>query len=318
MISEVAMIVSTVDLKEEYLNLIKNSTGEDVTVCARPGEQAGKLAEAEIIISFGDFNAEDLELCKNLKWLFVTSAGVEKLPFEKLAEKSVCVTNASGIHTTQMAEQIFGMMIAFSRRLADYLRYQQRGIWHPMLPFGELKDKTLCIVGAGSIARETARKAKAFDMKVIGLKRHASPLPDFDSVWDMSRFHEALGLSDYVVVLTPLTDETFYLFGAEEFSLMRTNAVIINMSRGDTIDEKALIEALRSGKIAGAGLDVFHNEPLEPESPLWGMENVIITPHTAGGTPDYIDRALDLFLKSYKCLRSGGQLPNIVDLKLKY
>lgn len=312
------MIVSLIPIEREYCDTIEKQTGERVLSYRNAGEALEVLPEAEIILSWGELGEDIVKACKKLKWLFVMSAGVEKLAFDELARKGVIVTNVSGIHGPQMAEHAFGLMILFSRQLNRSIRNQLQKKWERIKPMGELTEKTLCIIGSGSIGKEIARKAKAFDMRVIGLKKHAEALGNFDTVWGMEKLHDALGQADYTVLLTPLTDETYHLLGRDEFLAMKPTSVFINLSRGDTVDETALIEALQNGTIAGAGLDVFHQEPLPENSPLWEMENVVITPHNAGQSPHYIPRAIELFLSSFDCYRQGKPMPNQIDLKMKY
>ena len=310
------MIVSLA-LLEEYYESIKEQTGEVVQSYKNFQEAKSILPEAEIVISWGNFSGDMLKECKKLKWLFILNAGLEKLPFIELEEKGVLV-NAGRVHGTQMAEHGFGIMIAFNRQLHQYIRNQQQKSWKHYKPMTQLAGKTLCIIGAGSIGREFANKAKAFDMKVIGLKKHKEALEHFDEVWEMDQLYKALGLADYIVLLTPLTEETYHLIGQKEFSAMKPECIFINMSRGDTVDEAALIDTLGKGYIAGAGLDVFHQEPLPETSPLWEMENVILTPHSSALVPDMMDSLVAVFIKSLICYRQGKPLPNRIDLKNKY
>lgn len=312
------MILLTQPIPQMFIGEISEKTGEEVIACSDMTQAAPYLPEAEIIVGINGLNGEVLKSCSNLKWIYSLSAGVEKLPFQELSERDILVSNAGGIHGTQIAEQTIGMMILFSRKMIKALKYQQQKIWSRDLPVDELFGRNLCIVGAGKIGIELARKAKAFDMTVTGIKRTPSPLEYFDEVFGNDLLHQALGKADYVVLLTPLTKETLHFFGKEEFAVMKRTSVFINMSRGDTVDEGALIEVLKSGRIGGAGLDVFHNEPLEVSSPLWRMDNVVITPHNAGNTPHYLKRALDLFFKSYECYRSGKPLPTAVDVTRQY
>lgn len=310
------MIASLVEIGERNRGRISAETGQEVVVGHDLPDSV--LGAAEIVMAFGDFDRELLSRCKALRWLFVMSAGVDGLPFDELARRKILISNVSGLHARHMAEQALGMMICFSRGLHASFFNQLHKKWERNIPLGALYGKTLCIVGAGHIGRETARKAKAFDMRVIGLKRTAAPLADFDEVWDMSRFHEALSQSDYVLLLTPLTDQTSGLMGKAEFAAMKKTAVFLNFSRGGTVDEDALIGALRGKVIAGAGLDVFRNEPLQKESPLWEMENVIVTPHDAGLMPGIFDGAVDMFLSAHGAYRAGGRLPNLVDPRRHY
>ncbi len=312
------MIISLVELGKENIDFVKQKTGEDILVFKSPKEAEGLLPRAEILISWGGFDSGLLKYCGSLKWLFITSAGVEKLPFSQLSERGVMVTNVSGIHGTQIAEHVLGMMLAFSRGLHLSLRGQLQRKWRSYGSLSELAGKNLCIVGAGRIGREVARKAKAFDLSVTGIKKHAEPLDYFDEVLGMDRLHEALEQADYTLLLTPLTSETFHLIGSKEFDAMKPDSIFINMSRGDTVDEEAMIMALKQGRIAGAGLDVFHKEPLPESSPLWDMENVIITPHNAGVSPYYTERAMELFAQSLVLYRRGEPMPNRIDFERQY
>lgn len=307
------MIVSLVDMSRELRDRIARETGETVAVC-RSGEEERVLPQAEIMIGHMNPGQRRLELARRLRWYFCISAGVEKLPFAYLREHGITVTNSSGMHGPQMSEHALGMMIAFSRGLLRSVHNQRRHVWERDMMLGQLAGSTLCVVGAGSIGQATARRARAFDMKVIGLRRHPGPVEFFDEIGGMDRLHEALGLADYVLLLTPLTRETRGLMGAAEFAAMKKSAVFLNLSRGGTVDEEALTAALRDGVIAGAGLDVFGQEPLDPASPLWNMENVLITPHVAGILPHYVELAADVFIRSYDSYRRGEPLPNRVDL----
>jgi phosphoglycerate dehydrogenase-like enzyme len=302
---------------KDDLEIMAKQTGETIHAFNRPDEAGEILPGADIVITMGRLNKDTLQTCRSLKWLFSLSAGVDMLPLAELAARGVIVTNTRGVHGPQIAEQTMGMVIAFSRCLSLCYRNQLDRKWE-RLPLSELTGKTLCIIGAGSIGREIARKAKAFDMRVIGLKRREELLEHFDEVWSIGKLPEALQQADYTVLITPLTEDTYHLIGPAEFRAMKRSSIFINVSRGDTVDETALIEALQNGSIAGAGLDVFHREPLPPDNPLWAMENVIITPHDAGLSPNFITRVIDLFVVSLSCYRQGKPLPNQVDLNRRY
>jgi D-2-hydroxyacid dehydrogenase (NADP+) len=314
------MILILRKLGDKHIQRIEEATGERVVVRNKPAEAtAEELAQADIIAAFPDlFAAGVLEQCKNLRWLHSFSAGVETAPFDWLKARGVVFTNASGIHGLQMAEQILGMMIMFSRGLHVSLRNQLRARWSAEHRVDELYGKTLLIVGAGHIGQETARKAKAFDMRVIGIKRQPAPLPHFDEVRGPGALHESLAEADYVVCLVPLTPQTRHWFDAKAFDAMKATAVFLNFARGAVVDEQALIEALKSGRIGGAGLDVFETEPLPADSPLWRMDNVIITPHNAGLSPQYNARAVDQFLRNYQAFREGRPMESVVDLDQRY
>lgn len=316
------MIISMVSpnyLTKEHCDIFKEKTGEEIKIVEELAVTSEILSEVEILISSGGGVTKSIvDSCKKLKWIFSISAGVDGLPFKELKEKNIIVSNTRGIHAPQIAEQTLGIMISFSRNLKMNFKSQLEKNWaHKLMP-GELTGQTLCIIGAGSVGKEIARKAKAFDMNVIGLKNNTEPIENFDEVQNIKNLKAVLGISDYVVLIAPLTENTYKMIGIEEFKAMKKSAVFINMSRGDTVDEEAMIQALKEGYISGAGLDVFHKEPLQNNSPLWDMDNVIITPHNGGASPNTVNRATELLIKSYIAYKNGDEIPNIVDLKRKY
>jgi D-2-hydroxyacid dehydrogenase (NADP+) len=314
------VIISTVPLHVDILAMIEEQTGEQVQV--HPDittVPADSVPLVDVIIARNEaFRPEVLDTFTGLKLLYIMSAGVDNLPFAELRERGITVCNASGIHGQQMAEHALGVMIAFSRNIGLSIRNQNKRLWSGHSSLSELSGKTLCIVGAGRIGKEIARAAAVFGMRITGLTRHGRQLEGFEQVYEISRLHEALGLADYVVLLTPLTADTADLMGAEEFAAMKPTAVFLNLSRGETVDEAALIAALKAGTIAGAGLDVFRQEPLPQDSELWNMENVIITPHSAGITRNYVKSSITHFIRNLQLYRRGEKLLSPVDLMEGY
>lgn len=317
------MIISSIPenlLDNEILNEVEREEGEKIRFFKNFDDVGDNIKDAEIIISAGYAGEEVIRKADKLKWFFSYSAGVDGLPFKVLEEKNVIVTNTSGIHKTQIAEQVLGVMISFSRRLKTAYEKQQERVWCTDLyhTADELMGKRLLIIGAGHIGKEIARKASAFDMKITGLKRTPGKIDYFDEVYGIDKLNDLLPGADYVVLITPLTDETYHLMGREQFKLMKSSAVFINVSRGDTADEDALTDALKTKNIRGAGLDVFHQEPLNRDSQLWYLDNVIITPHSSGFSPYNPRRAAEMFLENYKRYKKGEKLINTVSLKDMY
>jgi phosphoglycerate dehydrogenase-like enzyme len=256
-----------------------------------------------------------------LKWVHNWGAGVDRIPHARLAEYGIVLTNSSGVHPNPISETVFAMMLAFTRMLHQYVRQQTKREWHHAGLRSELHGATIGIVGVGAIGQEVARLAKAFRMRVLGMRRSGEPVPEVDVMYGQERegLAELLRQSDYVVVTVPLTKETFHMFGQEQFAQMKTNGFFVNIGRGKTVDTEALMEALKSGQIAGAGLDVFEEEPLPADHPLWGMENVIITPHSSGSTVHYHDRALEIFVQNLRGVAAGGEPQlNRVSFELQY
>ncbi|MDN4526062.1 D-2-hydroxyacid dehydrogenase [Fictibacillus fluitans] len=242
----------------------------------------------------------------SLKWVQTWSAGVNNLPLDRLSSRNIQLTSANGVHAFPISETIFALMLGLTRKIHTYVRSQQSKTWdHSNLKL-EIHGKTLGILGTGAIGRETAKIAKAFGMKVLGMRHSGKPEEYIDEMYTSKQLHNLLPECDYVVVTLPLTKETNRMLGKKEFHLMKNTAFLINIGRGDIVVEDDLIEALNTGEIAGAGLDVFEKEPLETSSPLWEMENVITTPHTAGSTEYYDQRVIeDILIPNLKDYLDG-------------
>lgn len=276
-------------------------------------------ADAEIIIGWHKLAEEMIQQQQSkLRWIQNWGAGVNNHPFELLAERGIALTNTSGVHAFPIAETILAMMLAFTRKLHTSIRLQIQSKWKSET-LDEIHGKTICIIGVGAIGKETAKLAKAFDMTVLGVTYSGNPVANVDRVVDRSGLEDVLRLSDFVVVTLPLTDETRNMIGEKEFAAMKPTAMYINIGRGQTTDEAALVKALQSGGIAGAGLDVFEQEPLPVESPLWGMDNVIVSPHQSGSTVKYDERAVDIFIRNLADFKAGLEPSvNRVDLAKQY
>ncbi|QUL55929.1 D-2-hydroxyacid dehydrogenase [Paenibacillus tritici] len=278
------------------------------------------LSGAEIIIGWGK-GIRDTVLRQDspLRWVQAWSAGVEKLPLEALKEREILLTNASGVHAEPITAVILSFMLMFTRNMHTAIRNQQNRRWHSDGQESELTGKTAVIAGTGAIGSETARIAKAFRMKTIGVSRSGRPVENFDQVFTTGELKHSVREADFVINTLPLTDETRGLFDAEIFSACKQGAYYINIGRGVTTHTDDLIAALNSGQLAGAGLDVFETEPLPEDHPLWGMEQVIMTPHCAGVTDRYADRVVDIFVENMKAyLESGKPSRNLVDYSRQY
>ncbi len=278
---------------------------------------------AQVEIAAGDFPLELLPQATALRWFQQWGAGADwLLDHPEAVEMDFVLTNASGVHAVPISEHILALMLAFARQLHQALRAQARGEWveharHTGL--FELAGKTLLVIGVGAIGARTAQLASALGMRVLGVRRNrGESVPGVERMAGPEALLQLLPQADFVVLTVPLTHETRGLIGERELHAMKREAVIINIGRGATIHEAALVRALAEGWIAAAGLDVFEREPLPPESPLWGMENVIITAHYAGLTPHYDERAFAIFLDNLRRYRAGLPLTNVVDKRLGY
>ncbi|MFC4802772.1 D-2-hydroxyacid dehydrogenase [Neobacillus sp. GCM10023253] len=255
-----------------------------------------------------------------LKWLQSWSAGVNTLPLEKLEAHNILLTGASGVHAYPISETIFALMLGLTRKIHTYVQNQQAKTWHHANMKLEIHGKTIGIIGVGTIGKETAKIAKAFGMKVLGVRHSGQPAEFVDEMYTTDQLDALLPQCDYVVVTLPLTKETRRMFGAEQFKLMKPEAFFINIGRGEIVVEEEIVKALQEGEIAGAGLDVFEKEPLSQDSPLWELENVIITPHTSGSTEHYNDRVVEnILIPNLKSYLSGEDPSiNLVDYAKGY
>ncbi|AZN40420.1 D-2-hydroxyacid dehydrogenase [Paenibacillus albus] len=279
-----------------------------------------QLAKAEIILGF---NRDVLKIVHQgetpLKWVQNLGAGVDHIPLDRFKERGITLTNASGVHANGISESIFAVLLSLTRQVHVYVRNQQQALWKHKHGMGEAHHKTIAILGVGAIGLETAKIAKALSMNVLGVRKSGEPAEWVDRMYTMNELHEVLAQSDYVVNCLPLTSDTKQLIGQAEFTAMKPNACYINIGRGATTDTDALLKALQNGEIAGAGLDVFEQEPLPEDHPLWKMEQVIVTPHAAGDTDVYFERALEIILDNLAHYSEHGSVVrNIVDLQAQY
>jgi phosphoglycerate dehydrogenase-like enzyme len=305
---------------------------------ARKLDELGDVwGEVEVLYTTGLLPAP--EQAPRLRWVQGHFAGVDHVGDHPLvrpgAARPVTLTTTSGIHAPNMAEYVLMMMLAFAHRLPRMLEYQARAEWPEarwaLFVPDELRGATLGVVGYGSLGREITRLAKALGMRVLAARRSAQAsgdagwrLPELPGEVEVDQLYPASGLRamlpecDYVALVVPLTPETRHLIGADELRSMKRTAVLINVARGPVVDEAALIAALRAGVIGGAALDVFEQEPLPQDSPLWTLPNVVLSPHISGFTPHYDARAMALFAENLRRYAHGEALLNVVDVKKGY
>jgi D-2-hydroxyacid dehydrogenase (NADP+) len=245
----------------------------------------------------------------NLTWLQTFSAGTDSPIFNSLRDRGVTITNSSGASAKSIAQSVMMYLLALSRDLPQLARSQANHRWEPHSAT-DLSSVRLGIVGLGAIGSEVARLASAFEMKTIGLRRTVSG-DEICETWTNDRLGELLGWADAITVTAPLTDDTRGMFDAAAFARMRQGAWFINVGRGEIVDEPALIKSLVDGHLGGAGLDVFAIEPLPPDSPLWVLPNVIITPHSSGTTDVSHRRQVDMFVDNFRRHAGGEPLENV-------
>lgn len=267
--------------------------------------------EAEVILGFRPLREGALR-ARRLRWVHALGAGVENLSQDVFGTE-ILITN-NHVHGDTIADHVFAFVLAHTRRLRAVFRYQEAGRWgHADLEGQVLAGRTMGVLGLGTIGAQVARRAAAFGMRVVGTKRRPEPVPGVERVLSPDGLDVVLRASHILALTLPLTRDTRGLLGARELGLLPPGAFVVNVGRGDLVDETALVDALRKGQLAGAGLDVFADEPLPPTSPLWTLPGVIVTPHVSGGFPGYMDRIVPLFCENLRRYLAGKSLINIVD-----
>ncbi|HWI69520.1 MAG TPA: D-2-hydroxyacid dehydrogenase [Nitrospiraceae bacterium] len=279
---------------------------------------ADAAVHAEIVLNWSGslgLLREVFLMSPHVRWIHSRSAGLEQTLFPELIESEVILTNGSGVFSPSLGEFALAAILYFAKDFRRMIRNQVAGVWEPF-DVTMVSGQTLGIVGYGSIGRAIAARARALEMKVLGLRRVLqTPTEDslIDEVYESKQILEMLPRCDYVVVTLPLTEQTRGFIGDAEFAVLKKNAVVINVGRGPTVDEGAMIKALSQRRIRGAALDVFDQEPLPQGHPFYSLENVLLSPHCADHTFDWLDNAMRFFLEQLKRFRRGETLLNIVD-----
>ncbi|MDQ7858800.1 MAG: D-2-hydroxyacid dehydrogenase [Armatimonadota bacterium] len=306
------LVLARVD--DRYLEMIRAVDPRVRVIAAADLDRAAAAApQADAIVAW-QIPSEVLARASRLRWIHTTAAGADGLIVPAVREGRVVLTSSVGIHTVGLPEHVMALVLAFARRLHVAVRQQAARRWDRAAVVGEeIQGKTLGILGLGAIGRAVAERAAAFGMRVIGTRRTPTAVPHVERVLGPEGTDEVLRAADYLVIVVPLTPQTEGLIDARALGLMKRSAILINVGRGKVVREADLIAALREGVIAGAGLDVFEREPLPADSPLYAMENVIITPHVSGASRTYYDRAIPLFCDNLRRFLDGRPMVNVVD-----
>lgn len=319
-------VLISFDLPRVYEQKVRNVSSSLEVVQSGDKEEALHLVEDADILFAGFFSKELFLAARRLKWIQAWGAGVDRFLFPEVVKSRVMVTNAGGVHPTPISEHVIGVMICFCRKLHLFIRNQVEKKWERYESWvsteqlEELSGKTVGIVGLGRIGTEIAEKARCLGMRVIATRRDTSRLASTSvhRLFHPADMDQLLAESDFVVLSLPLTRETQGMIGEKQLKNMKRTGYLINASRGRIVQEDKLIEALKQGWIAGAGLDTFENEPLPESSELWGFKNVIITPHVAGLTPYYMERLTNIFCENLDRFIRKQPLMNVVDKTLGY
>ena len=286
-----------------------------------PSSREELIEEGKDVDIFYGYCSEDIfPHLPNIKWIQASSAGMDRHMYPAIRESDVILTNAAGLYATHVADQAFALLLGLARGIHDSVRNQDKHQWgggkSPMI---EIDGFKIGIVGMGGIGMQMAKRAKGFDMHVSAVDAYRTDKPDnVDELMPMDRLSDMMSRVDVVMIACPLTEETRGLINVDNLSVMQPTAFFINVARGPIVNEPDLIEILRAGKIAGAGLDVTEIEPLPEESPLWDFDNVIISPHSAGGSQHRMRRVTEFFLDNLERYLKGEELKNVVNKQLGF
>ncbi len=316
-------ILVLADPAEPQLAMLEELRAETNIVVGNSAEAFERAAaDAIAILNWSGSLAllsEVFRMCPNTRWVHTRSAGLEKTLFPELIESRVTLTNGTGVFSPSLGEFALAAILYFAKDLRRMIRNQTAGVWAPfdVMP---ILGHTVGIIGYGDIGRAVATRVRSMGMNVLAVKRHASPLSDplVQQAYTPDRRLEMLSRCDYVVVAAPLIAETRGMIGEPELAAMKPTAVVINVGRGPVINEQALVKALANGRIKGAALDVFDQEPLPEGHPFYRLENVLLSPHCADHTPDWLTLAMQFFIAQFERFRKGEPLMNVVDKRLGY
>ncbi|MCQ1528277.1 phosphoglycerate dehydrogenase [Lutispora saccharofermentans] len=277
-----------------------------------------EISDIDALVCYNPFDKLDISDLKQLKWIQLSSIGIDQLPKHKAIEKRIIVTNNKSGYSIPIGEWIVLKTLELLKNSSSFYSKQSEKKWKIDPTVLELYNKTVCFVGTGSIAGEAAKRLRGFEVKIIGINTSGKKTGNFDICYPIKELEYALSQADIVVLSVPYTKETHHLIDEKSIGFIKKGACLINIARGSIIKEPVLIEALEKGEIRGAALDVFEEEPLPEDSPLWNMNNVIITPHNSWVSEMRSERRYNIIYENMKRFISGERLMNIVDIEKGY
>ncbi len=288
--------------------LLEALDGLSATVTQVTG-RSDSLSECQAVVTLEHYDA-----FLDLEWVHSIQAGIDRFPRDRFRAEGVVLTNSTGIHGDAIGEMVAAYVLALSRRLHVHVRNQDRREWSPLGwdDAWTVAGEGACVVGLGSLGRGIVHRLTGLDLDVVGVRRTPTPEPGVDRIYPIDELHEAISGARFVVLAVPLTDETRKLIDAEAMAAMDDDAYLINVARGDVVDQSALVDAIRDDVIAGAALDVFETEPLPETSPLWTMDDVIVSPHAGGLSRDYYRHVAAIVRESVRRIDAGADPVNRV------
>jgi phosphoglycerate dehydrogenase-like enzyme len=311
-------VLFTYNYGQEKMDAIKALGYELIYVNENEVSNTEEVSDIDALVCYNPFEKLDISQLKQLKWIQLSSIGIDQVPKQKVQDNSIIVTNNRSGYSIPMGEWIVMKILELLKNSKELYHKQSERKWKMDTSILELYNKTICFVGTGSIALEAAKRLQGFDVNIIGINTTGRKLDYFNSCYPMAELNQALAQSDIVVLSIPSTKDTHHLINEDTLSLFKKGACLINISRGNVIKESALIEALNIGYLRGAALDVFETEPLPEASPLWGLDNIIITPHNSWISEMRNERRYNIIYNNLKRYINGEKLMNIIDIEKGY
>ncbi len=308
----------THNLGEENFDKIRALGYEVVEMRENEAVYNEDIADVEVLLCYHPFDTLDISKMKNLKWIQLFSAGVNQVPADVVLNNNITLTNNRGGYSIPMGEWIVLKTLELYKKSAELYSYQKEKKWHMNSRLLELYGRTITFIGTGSIAKEGAKRFQGFGTTVIGINTKGNETEYFNKCYPIDQLDEVLTYSDVVVLTLPYTEQTHHLINKERLEKMKKDAAIINVSRGSIINEEHLIAHLKQGNLLGAALDVFETEPLSVESPLWEMDNVIVTAHNSWMSEMRDQRRFYTAFENMRRYAKGEELMNVINLKRGY
>ena len=277
-----------------------------------------QLSDVEIMICNNPFSIIDIMKLKNLKWIQLTSMGIDRLPVNLIRQNNIMLTNAKGGYSIPIAEWIVLKILELYKNSHKFFEQKKNHLWEKDRDLLEVFNKNIVFIGTGSIAMETAKRLKGFEANLLGVNTKGKENIFFRKCYSVMEIDEVLKIGDIIILSLPLTEKTYHLINKDKLILMKDKAVLINVSRGEIIDENALIEHMEAGHLMGIALDVFEQEPLPKDNPLWTLENVLITPHNSYVSENGHSRVFQIIYENMKRYKENKELMNKVDMESGY
>ncbi|MBV7273273.1 phosphoglycerate dehydrogenase [Clostridiaceae bacterium UIB06] len=308
----------TYDYGEESMNKIKELGYDIISIREKDAVYDKNIEDVEVLVCYNPFQTLDIRKMKKLKWIQLSSAGIDQLPLEYVRNSGIIITNNRGGYSIPIGEWIVLKILELLKHSAKLYENQKNRLWKMDTTILELCGKTISFVGTGDIAKEAARRLRGFDVEILGLNTSGRQVEYFDKCYSSKDIKGMLSVSDIVVITIPYTNDTHHLIDDEKFKMMKDKVCIINVARGSIMNEKDLIRNIEQGKIYGAALDVVEEEPLSSDNPLWNFQNVIITPHNSWMSEMRNTRRFNMIYNNMKKYAQNEKLINIVDINKGY